>query len=511
MPGRHKNGFSLVEMLIALAVSAIIIAAAFGSYAMIARNFDFQKDMKYIAQSARAVVDMINSDIRLAGYTAVDNGAITDAVMLADSGTAACCDAISVIYDQTPTERRQVTYYTKQFTSDDTRFRLYKHICQITTPLTIAEIQAGQCSATATLLAENPIADYVEDLQFLGSRGNCAPGDVEYGCGIIQTVAPISYTYVNYPSSPNHSCTDNINDMFDGDRSTYWTCRRDTGELASMTVGNVHLLLEFAEVFRPTEITINGSLGSFSGGSFNTASGGETEGNVGSGSTQGYTGAVHPYATTFPIRGSIIPIRGGPASGPHVEGGWTCVWKDDSYCTRGDYYENFRYSPTASSMIKYKPVSATTYDLSQNVTLGHALIATASKYLTFHIPDNEQKFCTYSSADLGWQSQYGLPWNGNPNGATGKCSIVNMANDDSQVHMTVPDVTIVGEVYGGAISATEIETSILIRSPNEHGNVDRSVGSPLTLGNRTNSWSDKHLRDSFTTATVVRNLYYSSQ
>ena len=175
------NGFSLVEMLIALAVSAIIIGAAFGSYTIISRNFEFQKDMKYIAQSARAVVDMINSDIRLAGYTYVDNGVITDAVILSDSGTSTCCDAISVVYDQTPTERRQVTYYTKQYTSDDTRFRLYKHICQVTSPLTIAEIQAGQCPATATLLAENPIADictkFDRDLALMFNRqiGNTAP------------------------------------------------------------------------------------------------------------------------------------------------------------------------------------------------------------------------------------------------------------------------------------------------------------------------------------------------
>ena len=93
MPGHLKNGFSLVEMLIALAVSSIIIAAAFGSYTIIARNFEFQKDMKYIAQSARAVVDMMNADIRLAGYTAINNTSINDAVLMSDSGAADCCDA----------------------------------------------------------------------------------------------------------------------------------------------------------------------------------------------------------------------------------------------------------------------------------------------------------------------------------------------------------------------------------------------------------------------------------
>ena len=48
-----KNGFSLVEMLIALAVSAIIIGAAFGSYTIISRNFEFQKDMKSPSSTAK--------------------------------------------------------------------------------------------------------------------------------------------------------------------------------------------------------------------------------------------------------------------------------------------------------------------------------------------------------------------------------------------------------------------------------------------------------------------------
>ena len=501
----HKNGFSLVEMLIALAVSAIIIAAAFGSYAMIARNFDFQKDMKYIAQSARAVVDMINSDIRLAGYTAVDNGAIANAVMLSDSGTAACCDAISVIYDQTPTERRQVTYYTKQYTSDDTRFRLYKHICQVSTPYTIAQIQAGQCPATATLLAENPIADYVEDLQFLGSRGDCAPGDVEYGCGAVQEVTPISGTYYNNVSSV---CNDNVLEIFDGNVGTYWDCRQDTGQFNHS--GFHHIKLKFAEEFRPTKIVINGSLGGVDGGSFNDTGIGYQIYNVSNGNYY-LEGGVHPYGTNTSIGMILRFLRDG--SDTHSGGiDWKCVAPNDTYCTPGDTYDTFAYSPQYNQSTSWlsnglvqsftvKPKSQTTWDLGTITSNDHILSLSSSKYLTIEVNSSNKAFlCAYDSSSTFWV-------NGDiPN----KCN-VKTAGSGGKRQITIPDMKIYGEVYGGAISATEIETSILIRSPNEHGNVDRSVGSPLTLGNRTNSWSDKHLRDSFTTATVVRNLYYSSQ
>ena len=53
----YQKGFTLIEMLIALAISAIIIGAAFGSYTIIARNFEWQADMKYMSQSARTVVE----------------------------------------------------------------------------------------------------------------------------------------------------------------------------------------------------------------------------------------------------------------------------------------------------------------------------------------------------------------------------------------------------------------------------------------------------------------------
>jgi len=450
-------------------------------------------------------VDMINSDIRLAGYTAVDNGAITDAVLLADSGTAACCDAISVIYDQTPTERRQVTYYTKQYTSDDTRFRLYKHICQITTPLTIAEIQAGQCSATATLLAENPIADYVEDLQFLGSRGDCAPGDVEYGCGAVQEVTPISGTYYNNVSSV---CNDNVLEIFDGNVGTYWDCRRDTGQFNSS--GSHYIKLTFAEEFRPTKLVLNGSLGGVDGGSFNDTGVNQIYNNN---NGQYYIeGGVHPYGTNTSIGLTFRFIRSGQ-NDAHVDGnGFTCVAPNDTFCTRGDFETAGIYSPQYNQNTAWdnngivhsftvKPKSQTTWDLGTITMHDHYLAYTSSKYLTIHIL-NRGYLCAYDSSSIFWD-------NGDiPN----KCNYTSVGSSGgSKRQITIPDMKIYGEVYGGAISATEIETSILIRSPNEHGNVDRSVGSPLTLGNRTNSWSDKHLRDSFTTATVVRNLYYSSQ
>ena len=101
-----KNGFSLVEMMITLAISAIIIGAAFGSYTIISRNFEWQKDMKYISQSARNVIEMIQKDIRNAGFRFESSAAITDPVKIYDAGD--CCDRIEIIYDETETPYKRV-------------------------------------------------------------------------------------------------------------------------------------------------------------------------------------------------------------------------------------------------------------------------------------------------------------------------------------------------------------------------------------------------------------------
>ena len=103
---QNETGFSLVEMMITLAISAIIIGAAFGSYTIIQRNFEWQKDMKYISQSARSVVEMITKDIRNAGFRFESSAAITDPVKIYDAGDAK--DRIEIVYDETESPYKRV-------------------------------------------------------------------------------------------------------------------------------------------------------------------------------------------------------------------------------------------------------------------------------------------------------------------------------------------------------------------------------------------------------------------
>ena len=154
----NKNGFTLVEMLIALAISAIIIGAAFGSYTIISRNFEWQADMKYMSQTAKSVVEMITKDIRNAGFRFESSAAITDPVKIYDAGDAK--DRIEIIYDETesPYKRVKIEYRLQQYSNDNSRFRLFKKKTNMT---------------SGAIEYDSPIADYVESIQFLPSRGEC--------------------------------------------------------------------------------------------------------------------------------------------------------------------------------------------------------------------------------------------------------------------------------------------------------------------------------------------------
>ena len=79
---RNQKGMSLVEILVAIVVSTIVISAAYASYSVISKNYEFQKDMKYMSQTARAVVKMIARDVRMAGYTEFNKQQISEAVKI---------------------------------------------------------------------------------------------------------------------------------------------------------------------------------------------------------------------------------------------------------------------------------------------------------------------------------------------------------------------------------------------------------------------------------------------
>ncbi len=65
---RDIRGFSLVEVLVALILSSVVTAAAFKAYVNQHKSYLIQDDVTNIQQSARACLDQLSRQVRMAGY-----------------------------------------------------------------------------------------------------------------------------------------------------------------------------------------------------------------------------------------------------------------------------------------------------------------------------------------------------------------------------------------------------------------------------------------------------------
>jgi type IV pilus assembly protein PilW len=82
IPGHNRNrGFTLVELMIALVVSGVIVAAIYSTYVAQQRTALAQEQVVEMQQNIRAGLDIMEREIRMAGYnprrTAIGTGITT--------------------------------------------------------------------------------------------------------------------------------------------------------------------------------------------------------------------------------------------------------------------------------------------------------------------------------------------------------------------------------------------------------------------------------------------------
>ena len=68
LPKNKERGFTMVELLIAMTIGLIIMAALSSTFLMQRKIFDVQDQVVEMVQNARAAMDMITREIRMAGY-----------------------------------------------------------------------------------------------------------------------------------------------------------------------------------------------------------------------------------------------------------------------------------------------------------------------------------------------------------------------------------------------------------------------------------------------------------
>ena len=171
-----RKSFTLVEMIVAMAVSAIIIGATFASYQLVANQYKKNADIAELHSSGRSIMQMIEREVRMSGFEyrdangTVTYGGISAPLVIKDSGNK-CCDEVTLKYDKvndvldwkgnlvsSSVDRIQIRFWAEAHTSNKgDRFRLYKQ-----------KTILGRNNA----LLSNPIvlnrevmADYIEDFQ----------------------------------------------------------------------------------------------------------------------------------------------------------------------------------------------------------------------------------------------------------------------------------------------------------------------------------------------------------
>jgi len=209
----HK-AYTLVEMLVALAVSAIIIAATYASYEMVATQYHKNMDIADMHTSGRAIMRIIERDVRMAGFEYRDNnaiityGSISNPLTIKDSGNK-CCDEVTVVYDyfdeeSKKSERIRIRYWAEPHTSNKgSRHRLYKQKDILG--------RNGSVLANPALGRKEVMADYIEDLQFNNTDNKVSLYVIGSSSGskYIKVVDPVTKTvksqiktdfYLHYPS-----------------------------------------------------------------------------------------------------------------------------------------------------------------------------------------------------------------------------------------------------------------------------------------------------------------------
>ena len=183
MRSRFIKAYTLVEMLVALAVSAIIIGATYASYEMVARQYHKNMDIADMHTSGRAIMRIIERDVRMAGFEYRDKdakvtyGSISSPLTIKDSGDK-CCDEVTVVYDYydeeaKKAERIRIRYWAKAYTSNKgTRHRLYKQKDILGKNKAIL--------ANPTIGKEEVMADYIEDLQISDAVSTSTSSSCDY-------------------------------------------------------------------------------------------------------------------------------------------------------------------------------------------------------------------------------------------------------------------------------------------------------------------------------------------
>ena len=242
-------GLTLIEILIAVVISSLMMAAMFTSYTIVNNTYRQVTDRAKLSQAGRDLIGQLLREIRMAGYRYVnddmapDNDHVAIKITKGSGLEGGTCDKIQIVYgsvDYTSTAaegeryeytRYQITYECEKSTQVETLadgskqtidgFKILKSKKKWDVATNTFETGTDD-----TLYEEEMVLDYVQDLIFVpfdanGKQiGNQDPGNVVPGLANIDSLRTVDIALIVRSTKPFYRENKNreVTSIYDSDR-----------------------------------------------------------------------------------------------------------------------------------------------------------------------------------------------------------------------------------------------------------------------------------------------------
>ena len=106
---KRKTGFTIIELLVALSISSILIAAVYRTFAGQHKVYHVQNQVMEMQQGVRVAMDILVRDIRMAGFNSTVALSNPITINPVEAGIRDGTDSIGVQYQYNGVERT-ITY-----------------------------------------------------------------------------------------------------------------------------------------------------------------------------------------------------------------------------------------------------------------------------------------------------------------------------------------------------------------------------------------------------------------
>ncbi|UCD71559.1 MAG: PilW family protein [Syntrophobacterales bacterium] len=155
---KRKTGFTIIELLVALSISSILIAAAYRTFTAQHKVYHVQNEVMEMQQGVRVAMDILARDIRMAGFWSTVSLSNPILINPVEEGIRSGTDSIAVQYQYNGVERT-ITY----FVDDDAA-----------EPHLIRKVTEGGGDLSAS-----PLSNNIRDLQLTYGRDVNSDGIVD--------------------------------------------------------------------------------------------------------------------------------------------------------------------------------------------------------------------------------------------------------------------------------------------------------------------------------------------